>query len=106
MNDKMFGWAVLALALVTNETGVSSPQTLTHQDVLDSMLRHGERVHLFLDGILTGLLLLDSLLACNRTLEGLLDEIVPYPQVQLNVKVREKPDMRRHPTIAPAVSRP
>jgi phosphoglucosamine mutase len=56
------------------------------------------------DGMLTGLLLLDALLAERQTLEEILDDIVPYPQMLLNVHVREKPDLRRHPQIGPAVA--
>jgi phosphoglucosamine mutase len=55
------------------------------------------------DGILTGLLLLDSLLAEDRPLESILDGIEPFPQVMRNVEVREKPDLRRHPVIGPVV---
>ena len=54
------------------------------------------------DGILTGLLLLDAL-ADGPPLEKLLDDITPYPQVLVNVKVREKPDLRAHARIGPAV---
>ena len=54
------------------------------------------------DGILTGLQLLDAL-ADGPPLEEILDDITPYPQVLLNVKVREKPDLRAHPRIGPAV---
>jgi phosphoglucosamine mutase len=55
------------------------------------------------DGILTGLLLLDSLLGEERPLERILDGIEPVPQVLRNVEVREKPDLRRHPVIGPVV---
>jgi len=54
------------------------------------------------DGILTGLLLLDAL-AEGPPLEEILDDITPYPQVLVNVKVRQKPDLRKHPRIGPAV---
>ncbi|HVQ26360.1 MAG TPA: phosphoglucosamine mutase, partial [Planctomycetota bacterium] len=54
------------------------------------------------DGILTGLLLLDAL-ADGPPLEEILDGITPYPQVLLNVKVREKPDLGEHARIGPAV---
>ena len=54
------------------------------------------------DGILTGLLLLDAL-ADGPPLEEILDGITPYPQVLLNVKVREKPDLGAHARIGPAV---
>lgn len=57
------------------------------------------------DGILTGLLLLEFLRNEDRSLEEILDGIVPFPQVLVNVKVREKPDLARHPLIAPAAAR-
>ncbi len=55
------------------------------------------------DGILTGLLLLDAVLGETTTLERILDGITPFPQVLLNVRVSEKPDLRRHPVIGPVV---
>ncbi len=55
------------------------------------------------DGILTGLLLLDTLVEEDAPLEAILDGIVPFPQVLVNVGVREKPDLTRHPVIGPAV---
>jgi phosphoglucosamine mutase len=55
------------------------------------------------DGILTGLLLLDSLLEEDAPLEAILDGIVPSPQVLVNVVVREKPDLARHPVIGPVL---
>lgn len=54
------------------------------------------------DGVLTGLLLLDTL-GDRSALEEILDGITPYPQLLLNVRVREKPDLREHPRIGPAV---
>jgi phosphoglucosamine mutase len=56
------------------------------------------------DGILTGLLLLEAV-ADGPSLEEIMDGITPYPQVLLNVKVRQKPDLAAHPRIAPAVRR-
>ena len=55
------------------------------------------------DGILTGLLLLDTLAQEARPLEAILDGIVPFPQLLVNVRVREKPDLSRHPVIGPLV---
>jgi len=55
------------------------------------------------DGILTGLLLVDTLLAGPDNLETILDGIEPCPQVLLNVRVREKPVLRDHPVVGPAV---
>jgi len=55
------------------------------------------------DGILTGLLLVDAVLADHTTLEATLDGIVPFPQVLINVRVSAKPDLRAHPAIGPVV---
>jgi phosphoglucosamine mutase len=55
------------------------------------------------DGILTGMLLLEALLEEDAPLERILDGIVPSPQLLLNVRVREKPDLFRHPVIGPVV---
>jgi phosphoglucosamine mutase len=56
------------------------------------------------DGILTGLLLVDAVLDDPVTLETTLDGIVPFPQVLINVRVSEKPDLRAHPAIGPVVA--
>ncbi|HZN55205.1 MAG TPA: phosphoglucosamine mutase [Candidatus Polarisedimenticolaceae bacterium] len=55
------------------------------------------------DGILTGLLLLDAALDGAEPLETVLDGIVPYPQILINVPVASKPDLRAHPAIGPVV---
>ncbi len=57
------------------------------------------------DGILTALTLLDCVRDEDRPLERILDDIVPFPQVLLNVRVREKPDLHRHPVVGPAAAR-
>jgi len=54
--------------------------------------------------VLTGLLLLDTLLEDGQTLEAIVDDIEPYPQTLLNVRVREKPDLRAHPGVGPVVA--
>ncbi len=54
------------------------------------------------DGILTGLLL--AALQKQRPLGEFLDKITPFPQVQINVGVRMKPDLRQHPEVGPAVA--
>jgi phosphoglucosamine mutase len=55
------------------------------------------------DGILTGLLLLDTLADESQPLEQIVDGIKPFPQVLLNVRVQDKPDLRAHPKIGPVV---
>jgi phosphoglucosamine mutase len=56
------------------------------------------------DGILTGLLLLDAVLDEPVSLEATIDGIVPFPQVLINVRVNDKPDLRAHPAIGPVVA--
>ena len=56
------------------------------------------------DGILTGLLLVDAVLDDAVPLEATLDGIVPFPQMLINVRVSEKPDLRAHPEIGPVVA--
>lgn len=55
------------------------------------------------DGILCGLYLLDTILGEDQPLETMLDDIEPYPQTLINVRVGEKPDLRMHPKIGPVV---
>ena len=47
------------------------------------------------------LVLLDALR--EQPLESVLEGITPYPQVLLNVRVREKPDLHGHQHIGPVV---
>jgi len=56
------------------------------------------------DGILTGLQLIDAVLAGDETLDQIVDGITPYPQVLINVRVGEKPDLRTHAIIGPVVT--
>jgi len=56
------------------------------------------------DGLLTALLFLETLLDEAQSLEQIMDGITPCPQVLINVRVREKPDLRRHDRIGPAVA--
>lgn len=56
------------------------------------------------DGVLTAAMLVDALLDEGRSAAEIVDGIRPYPQRLINVPVREKPDLRAHPTIGPAVA--
>jgi phosphoglucosamine mutase len=56
------------------------------------------------DGILTGLQLIDAVLAGDETLDQIVDGITPYPQVLINVRVADKPDLRTHAIIGPALA--
>jgi phosphoglucosamine mutase len=56
------------------------------------------------DGILTGLQLIDAVLAGDETLDQIVDGITPYPQILINVKVAKKLDLRAHEIIGPVVT--
>jgi phosphoglucosamine mutase len=55
------------------------------------------------DGILTGLVLLDTIYGADPSLAETLDSIEPYPQELINIRVTDKPDMAAHPVIGPVV---
>lgn len=56
------------------------------------------------DGILTALFALEAVLEEPEPLDAILDGIVPCPQLLLNVRVSEKPDLRAHPSVGPVVA--
>jgi phosphoglucosamine mutase len=57
------------------------------------------------DGLCTALNVLRTIAATGRTLADLADDLVSYPQVLLNVRVREKVDLEAVPTVAAVVAR-
>ena len=62
--------------------------------------------HLFTgDGIVTALSALRVMADTGRELSDLAAELVTYPQVLVNVRVKEKKDLRRVPAVAAAMDR-
>jgi phosphoglucosamine mutase len=62
--------------------------------------------HLFTgDGIATALNVLRVMAETGRELADLASELVTYPQVLVNVRVREKKDLKGVPAIAAAMAR-
>jgi phosphoglucosamine mutase len=62
--------------------------------------------HLFTgDGIVTALSVLRVMADSGRELADLAGELITYPQVLLNVRVREKRDLRTVPAVADAMKR-
>jgi phosphoglucosamine mutase len=55
------------------------------------------------DGLLTALLLLDIVHRSGRSLDELLADLKTFPQVIVNVKVREKRPLDAIPTVAAAI---
>jgi phosphoglucosamine mutase len=56
------------------------------------------------DGLLTALLVLDLVHRSHKTLGQLIADLTNYPQIILNVKVREKLPLNAFPTIAAAIA--
>jgi phosphoglucosamine mutase len=57
------------------------------------------------DGLCTALNVLRTMLVTGRSLTDLAADLVTFPQVLLNVRVREKADLREVPTVADAIAR-
>jgi len=62
--------------------------------------------HLFTgDGLITALSVLRTMAASGRELADLADDLTTYPQVLLNVRVREKADLQTIPEVAAIMQR-
>jgi len=62
--------------------------------------------HLFTgDGIVTALSVLRVMAESGRSLEDLASQLVTYPQVLVNVRVRQKQDLKSVPAVAEAMER-
>ena len=57
------------------------------------------------DGLCTALNVLRTVALTSRTLADLASDLVSYPQVLLNVRVREKADLKNVPAVAAAIAR-
>jgi len=57
------------------------------------------------DGLCTALNVLRTVALTGRTLADLASDLTAYPQVLLNVRVRERVDLKTVPAIATAMSR-
>jgi phosphoglucosamine mutase len=57
------------------------------------------------DGLCTALNVLQTVAVSGRTLADLSDDLVNYPQVLLNIRVREKVDLATVPAVAAAIAR-
>ncbi len=107
----------IGLELALRETGVSLVRCpVGDKYVMEEMLKRdislgGEQSghiifsdHLFTgDGIATALNVLRVVAETGRELGDLASELVTYPQVLVNVRVREKQDLRSVPAIAAAM---
>ena len=109
----------LGLELALNARGLTLVRTAVGDKyVMDEMLRNGYAIggeqsghvicaeHLFTgDGVATALLVLRAMAESGRELADLAGELTMYPQVLVNVRVRERRDVSTVPVIAAAIDR-
>jgi phosphoglucosamine mutase len=109
----------IGLELALKESGIELVRCpVGDKYVMEEMIRRGLSLggeqsghiifsdHLFTgDGIVTALSVLRVMADTGRELADLASELVTYPQVLLNVRVREKKDLRSVPPIAEAMDR-
>lgn len=107
-------WLELRLAedgIALHRAGVGDKYVLERMVAEDLVLGGEQSGHVIFrdhattgDGIATGLLFLHALTGEDQPLEQILDGITPCPQILRNVNVRQKPDLRLHSRIGPAVA--
>jgi phosphoglucosamine mutase len=109
----------IGLELALKESGIELVRCpVGDKYVMEEMLKRGLSIggeqsghvifseHLFTgDGIATALQVLRVMADTGRELADLASELVTYPQVLVNVRVREKTDLRHVPAIAAAMDR-
>ncbi len=109
----------LGLELALQARGMKLVRTAVGDKyVMEEMLRNGYAIggeqsghvicaeHLFTgDGVATALLVLRAMIESGRELADLAGELTMYPQVLVNVRVRERKDVSTVPAIADAIAR-
>jgi len=108
----------LGLELALKARGIALVRTAVGDKyVMEEMLKNGYAIggeqsghvicaeHLFTgDGVATALLVLRAMAESGRELADLAGELTMYPQVLVNVKVRERRDVATVPVIAAAIA--
>jgi phosphoglucosamine mutase len=109
----------IGLELALREKGISLVRTAVGDKyVMEEMLKRGSSLggeqsghiifsdYLFTgDGLCTALHVLRAVALTGRPLADLSADLVSYPQVLLNVRVREKVDLKSVPAVAAAIER-
>lgn len=107
----------IGLEIALRESGIDLIRTAVGDKyVMEAMLKRGIALggeqsghvifsdYLFTgDGLCTALNVLQTVASSGRTLAELADDLTNYPQVLLNVRVRERVDLRSVPAIAAAI---
>jgi phosphoglucosamine mutase len=109
----------LGLELAFNERGIRLVRTAVGDKyVMEEMLKNGYAIggeqsghviyadHLFTgDGLATALLILRAMVESGRELADLAGELTTYPQVLVNVRVKERKDVNAVPSVAAVIER-
>ncbi len=108
----------IGLEIALRESGIEMIRTAVGDKyVMEEMLKRGIALggeqsghvifsdYLFTgDGLCTALNVLQTVMSSGRTLADLADDLTNYPQVLLNVRVREKVDLQTVPAVAAAIA--
>jgi len=108
----------IGLEIALRESGIEMIRTAVGDKyVMEEMLKRGIALggeqsghvifsdYLFTgDGLCTALNVLQTVMASGRTLADLADDLTNYPQVLLNVRVRQKVDLQTVPAVAAAIA--
>jgi phosphoglucosamine mutase len=109
----------LGLELALKTRGIKLSRTAVGDKyVMEEMLKNGYAIggeqsghvicaeHLFTgDGVATALLVLRAMIESGRELADLAGELTMYPQVLVNVRVRERRDVSAVPAVAAAIAK-
>ncbi len=108
----------IGLEIALGESGIAMIRTAVGDKyVMEEMLKRGIALggeqsghvifsdYLFTgDGLCTALNVLQTVMSSGRTLADLADDLTNYPQVLLNVRVRQKVDLQTVPAVAAAIA--
>jgi phosphoglucosamine mutase len=109
----------LGLELALKQRGIRLVRTAVGDKyVMEEMLKNGYAIggeqsghvicaeHLFTgDGLATALLVLRAMVESGRELSDLAGELTSYPQILVNVKVKERKDVNTVPAVAAVIDR-
>ncbi len=108
----------IGLEIALRESGIAMIRTAVGDKyVMEEMLKRGIALggeqsghvifsdYLFTgDGLCTALNVLQTVMSSGRSLADLADDLTNYPQVLLNVRVRQKVDLQAVPAVAAAIA--
>jgi phosphoglucosamine mutase len=104
--------ALAGIGITMVRTAVGDKYVMEEMQALGASLGGEQSGHIIFsdylftgDGLCTALNVLRTMALSGRTLADLADDLVNYPQVLLNVRVRERVDLQTVPAVAQAIKR-